>query len=225
MDLDLGLAFALVGEQRYQAVAERLRTAGFTMDVNEEGQPTRQRWRISNPPVTVDFLIEPENSAEAQAGRLFPLARDWAAIIAPGLHLAFKNNETATLAGRTITGETATGPFEFAGQAPLWCSRHSLSTFAGRTRMRTICSICFGIMAETFQTLRHSCVRCFRTRARQRHWSTCEPISRIRKQSDPGASRNSCTGGLIQKSRLMPLASFGGSFRSADHDYHSRFAL
>jgi hypothetical protein len=30
MDLDLGLAFALVGEARYQQVVERLRNAGFT---------------------------------------------------------------------------------------------------------------------------------------------------------------------------------------------------
>lgn len=107
MDLDLGLAFALVGEQRYQEVAERLRNAKFTPDKNAEGQPTRQRWRISDPPVTVDFLIEPEKSAEAQAGRLFPLTKDWAAIIAPGLHLAFKNNRKVTLSGKTIVGETA----------------------------------------------------------------------------------------------------------------------
>lgn len=107
MDLDLGLAFALVGEQRYQEVAERLRKAKFSPDKNEEGKPTRQRWRISDPPVTVDFLIEPEKSVEAQAGRLFPLTKDWAAIIAPGLHLAFKNNRKITLSGKTIVGETA----------------------------------------------------------------------------------------------------------------------
>ena len=107
MDLDLGLAFALVGEARYQEVAERLRNAKFTPDENEDGKPTRQRWRISDPQVTVDFLIEPEKSVEAQAGRLFPLTKDWAAIIAPGLHLAFKNNRMVTLSGKTITGETA----------------------------------------------------------------------------------------------------------------------
>ncbi len=107
LDLDLGLAFALVGEQRYQAVAERMRAAGFQMGKNEDGQPTRQRWRISEPAVTVDFLIEPEDNAEAQAGRLFPLTQDWAAIIAPGLHLAFSNNQTVTIDGRTIVGETA----------------------------------------------------------------------------------------------------------------------
>ena len=76
MDLDLGLSFALVGETRYQEVAQRLRNARFTPDRNNEGQLTRQRWRISEPPVTVDFLIEPEQNAEAQAGRLFPLTKD-----------------------------------------------------------------------------------------------------------------------------------------------------
>lgn len=106
MDLDLGLAFALVGEARYQEVAKRLRNAKFEPDKNDEGQTTRQRWRISDPPVTVDFLIEPETSTEAQAGKLFDLTKDWAAIIAPGLHLAFKNNKEVTLAGQTITGET-----------------------------------------------------------------------------------------------------------------------
>lgn len=106
LDLDLGLAFALVGEQRYQEVAERLRNAKFAPDENEEGKPTRQRWRISDPAVTLDFLIEPEPSVEAEAGRLFPLTKDWAAIIAPGLHLAFKNNQKVTLSGQTILGET-----------------------------------------------------------------------------------------------------------------------
>lgn len=107
MDLDLGLAFALVGEARYQEVAERLRNAKFTPDKNDDGKTTRQRWRISDPPVTVDFLIEPEKSTEAQAGRLFNLTKDWAAIIAPGLHLAFQNNRVIKLNGKTIAGETA----------------------------------------------------------------------------------------------------------------------
>lgn len=115
MDLDLGLAFALVGEERYQEVADRLRKAGFAADVNEDGKPTRQRWRISDPPVTVDFLIEPEKSTESQAGRLFPLTRDWAAIIAPGLHLAFKNNQIVTLDGQTIAGEKATRSIRVCG--------------------------------------------------------------------------------------------------------------
>ena len=104
LDLDLGLAFALVGEARYQEVAQRLRNAKFTPDRNDEGQPTRQRWRISDPAVAVDFLIEPQNPA-AKPGSVFPLTKDWAAIIAPGLHLAFKNDRMVTLSGKTIIGE------------------------------------------------------------------------------------------------------------------------
>jgi hypothetical protein len=115
MDLDLGLAFALVGAARYQGAAARLRTAGFTPDKNDEGKTARQRWRISDPPVTVDFLIEPEKSTEAEAGKLFNLTKDWAAIIAPGLHLAFQNNRTATLSGKTIAGEAATRDIQVCG--------------------------------------------------------------------------------------------------------------
>ena len=114
LDLDLGLAFALVGEERYKEVAERLRHAGFEVDKNDEGKPTRQRWRISDPAVTVDFLIEPEN-IKAKPGSLFSLAKDWAAIIAPGLHLAFKDNQVVTLTGLTIAGEKASRDIRVCG--------------------------------------------------------------------------------------------------------------
>jgi hypothetical protein len=107
MDLDLALSFALVGEERYREVAERLRAASFEPDQNENGRLTRHRWRISNPPVTVDFLIEPENVAGIRPGSLFPLTSDWAAIVAPGLHLAFRNSKMVTLRGQTIVGESA----------------------------------------------------------------------------------------------------------------------
>jgi len=114
LDLDLAVAFALVGEQRYQEVAARLRNARFSPDENEEGQPTRQRWRISDPPVTVDFLIEPETMG-AKPGSLFSLTQDWAAIVSPGLHLAFKNDQRVTLSGQTITGETAAREIRVCG--------------------------------------------------------------------------------------------------------------
>ena len=51
MDLDVGLAFVVVAEHHYQTLTERLRRAGLQPDVNEEGNPTRQRWRISKPAV------------------------------------------------------------------------------------------------------------------------------------------------------------------------------
>lgn len=108
MDLDLGLTFALVSEERYTEVTRRLESAGFKPDTNKEGNTTRQRWRINEPEVTVDFLIEPEaEDSTKKAGKLFDLSPDWAAIIAPGLHLAFTNCETITLDGKTIRGERA----------------------------------------------------------------------------------------------------------------------
>jgi hypothetical protein len=114
LDLDLGLAFALVGEQRYQEVAERLAHAGFKADTNDEGKITRQRWKISDPPVTVDFLIEPAD-AKSKPGSLFPLTKDWAAIIAPGLHLAFRDSLIITLTGLTIADEKASRNIRVCG--------------------------------------------------------------------------------------------------------------
>ena len=107
MNLDLGLAFALVNEERYAEVTERLANAGFKPDLNAKGQPSRQRWRINDPQVTVDFLIEPTLGDESKAGKLFSLTPDWAAMIAPGLHLAFQNFKTITLDEATIKGEHA----------------------------------------------------------------------------------------------------------------------
>lgn len=60
LDLDIGLTVGLLGQERYRALTSRLRSAGFSQDVNEDGQPTRQRWKIDGPErVTVDFLIPP----------------------------------------------------------------------------------------------------------------------------------------------------------------------
>lgn len=106
MDLDLGLAFTLVNEARYKEIAERLRQAGFEPDVNEHGRATRQRWRIGDPPVTIDFLIEPDDAME-KPGKLFDLEQDLAAIIAPGMHLAFQDRISVNMNGETIKGESA----------------------------------------------------------------------------------------------------------------------
>lgn len=103
-DLDLGLALALLDEERYREVARRLRDAGFAPDTNEEGQPTRQRWRIEE--ATVDFLIAPADTSR-RGGSIQSLEADFAALITPGLELAFQDRERRTLAGRTIRGEKA----------------------------------------------------------------------------------------------------------------------
>jgi hypothetical protein len=107
-DLDVGLTLALLDEERYTTLTERLRAAGFSPDVNEEGNPTRQRWRIEGiDKVTVDFLIQP-TGPEDRGGKLKDIEPDFAAVIAPGLHLAFEDRVQVTLSGKTILGEEAT---------------------------------------------------------------------------------------------------------------------
>ena len=107
VDLDLGLRVAVLDTGRYRSLTERLRRAGFRPDLNEQGKPTRQRWRLENVgDVTVDFLIQPSRPGD-QGGRLRDIEPDFAAVIAPGLHLAFQDRELVPLSGVTISGEKA----------------------------------------------------------------------------------------------------------------------
>jgi hypothetical protein len=108
MDLDVGLTLALLDAGRYRTLAERLRDAGFTHDWSEEGRPTRQRWRVTGfGSVTVDFLIPPSLETD-QGGKIRDIENDFAAIITPGLELAFKDRRRISLVGTTIFGEKAT---------------------------------------------------------------------------------------------------------------------
>jgi hypothetical protein len=108
MDLDIGLTLALLDEGRYRTLTEHLRRAGFGQDVSEEGNLTRQRWKIEGQAkVTVDFLIQPSRPND-YGGKLRDIEPDFAAVIAPGLHLAFADRQRVTLSGKTIMGELAT---------------------------------------------------------------------------------------------------------------------
>lgn len=60
MDLDIGLSLAILEEKRYSGISERLRDARFEPEINDNGNPSHQRWRTTfDPPITVDFLIPP----------------------------------------------------------------------------------------------------------------------------------------------------------------------
>lgn len=107
MDLDVGLSVALLDQGRYRELSERLRQCGFTQDENESGNVTRQRWKIEDvEKVTLDFLIQP-TLPDDRGGSLRNIEPGFAAIIAPGLHLAFEDRQRITLRGRTIMGEDA----------------------------------------------------------------------------------------------------------------------
>lgn len=108
MDLDLGLHLAVLDEERYQRIAERLRGAGFSQALNEKGRPSRQTWKVEGlgGRMTLDFLIQP-TLPQDQPGKLRNLEPDFAAIIIPGLHLAFTDRIHVELEGVTIRGEQA----------------------------------------------------------------------------------------------------------------------
>jgi len=109
VDLDLGLQLVLRDEGGYASIAELLRRAGFRADVNEDGQPTLQRWRTApefGVKVTVDFLIE-EGEGSPPPGKLQHLEGDFAAIATRGLHLATRHRRAVRLTGRTLRDEVA----------------------------------------------------------------------------------------------------------------------
>ncbi len=108
MDLDIGLTLGFLEEKRYRTLTERLRRARFSPDLNERGNPTRQRWRVeAHREVTIDFLIPPSRESD-RGGKLRDIEPDFAAVIAPGLRLAFRDRRPVSLSGKTIFGENAT---------------------------------------------------------------------------------------------------------------------
>lgn len=107
MDLDVGLKLAVLIGGRYHTLTQRLREAGFEQDRTDQGKPTRQRWLLKKPAsVTVDFLVPPSAKTD-QGGSLRSIEKDFAAVIAPGLALAFQDRRQVTLEGVTIMGEKA----------------------------------------------------------------------------------------------------------------------
>lgn len=117
MDVDVGLALGLLDEGRYQELSERLRRAEFGPDENEAGRRTRQRWvwRGSRG-VSLDFLIPPSGPADL-GGTIRGLEADFAALIAPGLPLAFRDRSRVSLDGETLLGERAVRAMWVCGPA------------------------------------------------------------------------------------------------------------
>jgi len=93
MDLDLGLSLAILDRKRYEDLTQRLHRSGFKPDENEEGNTTLQRWKVrtsSGLNVNVDFLIPPSRDTD-KGGDLRHIEKDFAAVITPGLRLAFQD--------------------------------------------------------------------------------------------------------------------------------------
>ena len=108
MDLDLGLGLGILNEERYRKLSARLRDAGFAPDINDQGNQTLQRWTTGSvQPVTVDFLIPPNEETD-KGGLIHYIESDFAAIITPGLELAFEDRSWTELSGHIPSGAWAT---------------------------------------------------------------------------------------------------------------------
>jgi hypothetical protein len=115
-DLDIALAVALLNDERYAEVGHRLRQEGFEPDVNANGNPTVQRWRLRGLDVTIDFLMAPL-PGQAPAQRVQFLQPDLGAIVTPGVELAFDERVGVEISGRTLTGEQVTRTVPVCGPA------------------------------------------------------------------------------------------------------------
>lgn len=103
-DFDVGLSIALLDDKRYTEVSARLRAEGFGPDKNKAGNEVRQRWRLGDLTVTVDFLMAPPPGHEGDM-RLHDLEPDLAALVTQGLDLAFDERVDVELDGLTVRGE------------------------------------------------------------------------------------------------------------------------
>ena len=119
-DLDIGLKLTLLDEERYKAVSDRLRGAGFVQGVNRQGRPSRQTWTHDGQ--SVDFLI-PQPAWGGVPGRVQNLEADWAAFIIPAVALAFEDHVAVTIDGRTPDGARAKRTINVCGPAAFVVSK------------------------------------------------------------------------------------------------------
>lgn len=115
MDLDMGLALAILNEERYRDLGDRLRGAGFQPDVNDQGNEKFQSWTTGGAhPVAVDFLIPPTDET-GKGGTLLHIESDLAAIVTPGLELAFEDRCQIELSSTIPSGAWATRDIPVCG--------------------------------------------------------------------------------------------------------------
>ena len=115
-DLDVGLALAVLDDERYAEISARLRAEGFEPDTNDAGNQTVQRWRLGDLKVTVDFLMPPAPDQDERV-RVHNLEGDFGALITPGLQLAFDERVDVDLDGYTLQGERARRTIPVCGPA------------------------------------------------------------------------------------------------------------
>lgn len=106
--MDLGLSLALLAEDRYQALEDRLTAAGFEPDTNDKGNQSPQRWLCapSKGRVVVDLLM-PVFEGGPPPGKPQFLTKRLAAFVMPGIELAHQDVVRVTLRGAALGGGQA----------------------------------------------------------------------------------------------------------------------
>ncbi len=100
-DVDLVLSVALIDEERYDTIADRLQGSGFEQSLNEHGKRSHQTWRHKTYlNAVVEFLVD----VKGMQGKTQHLAPELAAFIAPGVQLAFEDKRLIKLKGVTFDG-------------------------------------------------------------------------------------------------------------------------
>lgn len=117
-DVDLGLHFAVIDEERYDAFSDRLMAHGFEPGISDKGHPTKQRWIYEgDDEIAVDFLIDNTETDEGDWNLVMHLTGDLAALRTQGLTLAFEDAEDRKLRGTTLRGDVATRELRVCGPA------------------------------------------------------------------------------------------------------------
>jgi hypothetical protein len=106
-DLDIALTFGIPDRDRQSEIASRLRSAGFSPQLNSDGRLAGHRWEFPGlGRVRVDFLIPPPHPGD-RTTELIRLGDDFAAQVTDGLDLAFRDTVRTRIAGKTFAGADA----------------------------------------------------------------------------------------------------------------------
>ena len=100
-DLDLGLQLAVLEDEHYKEISERLRQSGFALDRKKNGNITPQRWYAtdqSGVTITIDFLIAPDEEWDGRR-RTKHLQDGFAAYVIPGFDLVARDREIRRVEG------------------------------------------------------------------------------------------------------------------------------
>lgn len=103
MDLDLGLALAILGDDEYKTIAERLHDANFQPALNPKDNPRNWKWHTGDmlpQKIEIDFLIQRKGLKKNRNVQI--LAKNFGALTTAGLQLAARDRLKISLDAATL---------------------------------------------------------------------------------------------------------------------------